>query len=556
MKRYLSILLATIVLILCCADEEPPVVNIIYPLDNSVVSDTVLIEASATDNREVARVEFYLSDSLIGVTEYMPFMHLLITEDMPDSSFYSLYAKAYDRAGNEGVSPVVKFFVFDNLPPGRPSVPAGPSVGYIDSFYKFSTVSIDPDSDSVAIRFSWGDGDTSIWHPFVSSGQAVIDSHKWSRPADYLVKAQARDRMGWISDWSNGSIIRIVLIEGNCKWHRRIGANLTSSPAVSDIVLIGSDDGYLYALNPDSTLRWRFFAGSPIASSPAIANDGTIYIGADNGNLYAIGSNGLIKWSYPTGGAIKSTPALAIDGSIYFGSGDGCLYGLRPDGTRKWIFQTTGPIVASPVIDFEGSVYIGSTDGYFYGVDTAGQEKWRYRTGGPILNSAAISADGTLYFGSDDNNLYALDTSGAFRWQFATSGAIRSAPIIGEEDNIYFGSSDCHLYSLTSGGLLRWRYPTGGPVNSTPLCSFQGAIYFGSNDKSFYSLNTAGALRWRFPTDGAIESSSALVDDGTIYFSSMDGHLYSVQASGSIIFSNWPMFQHDLNHTGRARLVR
>jgi outer membrane protein assembly factor BamB len=50
----------------------------------------------------------------------------------------------------------------------------------------------------------------------------------------------------------------------------------------------GSNDGFLYALNPDGSLKWRFEIGDKtILSSPAIGNDGTVYMG--NRCLYAIG---------------------------------------------------------------------------------------------------------------------------------------------------------------------------------------------------------------------------------------------------------------------------
>ena len=51
---------------------------------------------------------------------------------------------------------------------------------------------------------------------------------------------------------------------------------------------MGSFDGYFYALDSDGTARWKFFTGNYIESSPAIAEDGTIYFGCWDGSLYAI----------------------------------------------------------------------------------------------------------------------------------------------------------------------------------------------------------------------------------------------------------------------------
>ena len=66
-----------------------------------------------------------------------------------------------------------------------------------------------------------------------------------------------------------------------------------SSPAVSadGTVYVGSYDGRLYAINPDSSGRWKFATGGAVYSSPAVGADGTIYVGSGDGNLYAVGHN-------------------------------------------------------------------------------------------------------------------------------------------------------------------------------------------------------------------------------------------------------------------------
>ena len=58
---------------------------------------------------------------------------------------------------------------------------------------------------------------------------------------------------------------------------------------------VGSNDGSLYALNTDGTLKWRYQTKGPIVfSSPAIAPDGTVFIGAVDGALYAIQGSGTL----------------------------------------------------------------------------------------------------------------------------------------------------------------------------------------------------------------------------------------------------------------------
>ena len=43
---------------------------------------------------------------------------------------------------------------------------------------------------------------------------------------------------------------------------------------------MGSEDYYLYAINPDGLLKWKYKTDGEIYSSPAIGSDGTIYVGS------------------------------------------------------------------------------------------------------------------------------------------------------------------------------------------------------------------------------------------------------------------------------------
>ena len=125
-------------------------------------------------------------------------------------------------------------------------------------------------------------------------------------------------------------------------WKRKTGGKIRSSPAVTppitsnvftaaaaatrELIYVGSDDGYLYCYDDAGQLKWKFSAGSPIESSPAVDKNGDIYFGANNGNVYALFSDGALKWVYPTRGPVRSSPAIGPDKRIYVGSDDGYLY--------------------------------------------------------------------------------------------------------------------------------------------------------------------------------------------------------------------------------------
>jgi YVTN family beta-propeller protein len=90
-----------------------------------------------------------------------------------------------------------------NTAPGRPAAPWGQPEGFEDSTYLFVATAEDPDGDSVAYRFDWGDGDTSDWSVFVPNTHTAPLGHEWSTKGTYHVRVQAKDRTGALSPWSD-----------------------------------------------------------------------------------------------------------------------------------------------------------------------------------------------------------------------------------------------------------------------------------------------------------------------------------------------------------------
>ncbi|MHC4687983.1 MAG: outer membrane protein assembly factor BamB family protein, partial [Planctomycetota bacterium] len=185
-------------------------------------------------------------------------------------------------------------------------------------------------------------------------------------------------------------------------------------------------------------------------------------------------------------------------------------------------------------------------------INPDGTEKWRFVTGGDVRSPPAIGADGTIYVGSRDNNLYAINRNGTEKWRFATGGDVYS-PAIGADGTIYVGSRDFNLYAINPDGTEKWRFATGGLVSSSPAIGADGTIYVGSYDNNLYAINPDGTEKWRFATGYTVSSSPAIGADGTIYVGSSDSNLYAVYStSPGLAHTPWPMFHHDLKHTGRV----
>ncbi|MDO8657744.1 MAG: Ig-like domain-containing protein [Candidatus Levybacteria bacterium] len=95
-------------------DKTAPVVSITSPVNNSVIKmgAAMQINASATDNIKVAKVEFYVGATLICVATTSSGNIFSCNWIIPNTyvGYYILTARAIDSAGNIGTSPVIYVF--------------------------------------------------------------------------------------------------------------------------------------------------------------------------------------------------------------------------------------------------------------------------------------------------------------------------------------------------------------------------------------------------------------------------------------------------------------
>jgi hypothetical protein len=85
------------------ADTTPPTIRILSPTEGAQVSGTVAVLVEARDNQRVARVELYVNGQRVTLTTIAPFTLYWNTRDLAPGT-YTLQCRAYDSAGNVGVS--------------------------------------------------------------------------------------------------------------------------------------------------------------------------------------------------------------------------------------------------------------------------------------------------------------------------------------------------------------------------------------------------------------------------------------------------------------------
>ncbi len=160
------------------------------------------------------------------------------------------------------------------------------------------------------------------------------------------------------------------------------GSKLWDSPAlgpVNDITpAVGSDDSSVYAFNADRTQKWNspFGTGDSIFSSPAIGDDGTVYIGSDDGFLYALEGN--------SGGLAESAWPMTQQNLRHSGSTE--LYaGIRNVSGKN-------EIATGETIEFMGKVSGGKGDiNYHWSFGEGGPEDVTVKDPGEIVfNTAGV----------------------------------------------------------------------------------------------------------------------------------------------------------------------
>lgn len=121
--------------------------------------------------------------------------------------------------------------------------------------------------------------------------------------------------------------------DGTLKWKTNMGEGGTS-PTIGQDGTIYCGYSQLHAVNPnDGTIKWKLpVSGKIRGGTPCNSIDGTIYLGTDSGWIYAINSDGAEKWRIFIGGEVESAPAIGADGTVYIGDDikHGCLHAFGP----------------------------------------------------------------------------------------------------------------------------------------------------------------------------------------------------------------------------------
>jgi outer membrane protein assembly factor BamB len=292
-------------------------------------------------------------------------------------------------------------------------------------------------------------GDLAGWLYALTPDGGVRWTYQLTEGTDRRVIASpvvGPDGRSYWASWNNQ--VYALSQEGKLLWRIPAGGLISSSPSLdrggnlylASLDALNPSHIAVQKLSPGATLLWKFdddlgVDRNRVLASPAIDEErGRVYVAAsreEDGILYALNlvdGGEAFHLILPKG--ILSSPAFANDGTVYLGCLDGKLYAIdAASGKKKWSFSSEGSFaLGSPTVDGAGRIYFGDSDGILYALTPSGQELWRFPTGANIVSAPVISDEGILYATSCDSRMYALGSGASGYGRTQVRQRLQSTP--------------------------------------------------------------------------------------------------------------------------------
>lgn len=344
------------------------------------------------------------------------------------------------------------------------------------------------DLDTVVFRVGTSDH-PEIWRRVfpaaIKAGPVLVDNNVLVAGTDGVVRALSR-------------------ADGARVWTFESGGEILGTPTWSGHVLVfGSGDGKVYALDDSGKTVWSFDAGRPVYGWPLVDGD-TVYIGDNGGRLHALDmKSGKPRWTFSRADyAIECRPCLWGE-LVVFGAWDGYLYAVhRADGSLAW--KVPGP---------------KSSDGH----------AMRYYA---PADCGPLAIEDTLFVCDRGYLLGSYGCDGVPGEQLATAVAAIAPEPAGR--HFVTRTTDDRVCRFDAAGRKLWEQAVQAGRFPVPPTCHGDAVYICSNRGLLSVLSVAdGRLRRSYQvTPGLYVMAPLAVDErGTCYVAGMDGSVTAVRTA-------------------------
>lgn len=309
-----------------------------------------------------------------------------------------------------------------------------------------------------------------------------------SLTADRLVVVEPAGRLVAL-DWRSGARV----------WATDLGMPLSAGVGSGGGLLVaGTLNGDVFAVNEDGQLRWHSVLSSSILSAPVVAQNSVVVRTADGG-IHALDAvSGRQLWqeegNEPALTLYSEGRPLVSGEQLLVGTSSGRMVALSlGDGRQQWETVVAAPqgrselervvdVDADPLL-FDGMLYASAFQGRTVAISpVSGRLVW---TSDVATHVGMAADDKTLYLGSNNDTLWALERStGSVMWKQEDLLHRQLSPPLVAHDLLVVGDGEGYLHVLSAvDGHMVGRYRLGRrPITARPLLA----------DDRIYVMDQAG----------------------------------------------------------------
>lgn len=335
-------------------------------------------------------------------------------------------------------------------------------------------------------------------------------------------------------------------------WTYHAPANVVLTPATDGkLVIFGNSIGEVQALDiKDGSKKWTFKTKGAIYSSPAIAESiesssmksantagAIVVLGSGDGNIYALQINtGKQIWKFNTRAAVLGSPVIQ-NNVVYIGGSDNHFRALDlKTGKQLWAFNdVAGSIVGKPLL-YDGKVIFGSWGRFLYALNqTNGQLVWKWSNGHPnrMFSPAMctpVAHNGVVYVAAPDRVLNAINANNGISLWRNKESTVRESIGISEDGSMIFGKTmndEIVAYKTqTTDPGIAWRLNMGFGYEHVPsmLIAKDNQVFFGTRNGVVYAFDPK--LRetvWAHKIDNSMINTVNVISKNELLVATMDG---------------------------------
>jgi outer membrane protein assembly factor BamB len=306
---------------------------------------------------------------------------------------------------------------------------------------------------------------------------------------------------------ADGTVTELEAATGNELWRVRLPARLSGGVAADGrLVVVGSTEGEVFALDEGGRTLWRARVSSEVLAPPVVTGDLVIVRSADSRIFAFDARDGRRRWLYQRAApplAVRSPAGAVVRGGFVFaGFSGGKLVALAlHNGGLRWegtVALPKGTTELERISDVIGLPWVGDREACavaFQGRVACfdlgnGNQLW----GRDLSSSSGLAVDARYVFVAEERGaVSALDrTSGRSMWrQDKLANRHLSAPLaLGPE--VVVGDLEGYLHFLgRDNGAFVGRLATdGSPVRTAPVPLGGGQFLVQTANGSLYALAT------------------------------------------------------------------